>query len=162
MCDYSLIELSNRLARLGEDLVIHRFRTGTMGLMSPSEQRPVIVPRGGRFWATVKNLFSFPSTKPVCAVCIPPGAQLLLREIPDSLQQELKIDSTECVKFTQVSAQVGTHRDAVMFANGRTVLLQRLNEGQPVQVLSLSSHDGVNSLRSRFAEAESKSAAMEV
>ena len=161
MCDYSLMEISNRLARPGEDLVIHRFRTGTMGLMSPTNHGPVIVPQG-TFWATVKDLFSFPSTKPDCAVCVPPGAQLLLRDIPDSLQRELKIDSTESVTFTQVSAQVGTHRDAVMFANRRTVLLQRLHEGQCVQVLTLSSQDGVNSLRDRFRDAESKPAAMEV
>ena len=162
MCDYSLMEISNRLARPGEDLVLHRFHTGTMGLMSPSDRWPVIVPQAGRFWGRVKNLFSFPRTKLDCAVCVPPGARLLLREIPDSLQRELKIDSTESVTFTQVSAQVGTHRDAVMFANGRTLLLQCLHEGQRVQVLSLSPHDARNTLRDRFGDAESQPAAMEM
>jgi len=162
MCDYSLMEIPSRLARPGDNLVIHRFRTGTMGLMSPSDHSPIIVPQAGRFWEAVKDLFSFTSTKPDCAVCVPPGAQLLLRGIPDSLQRELKINATEFVTFTQVSAQVGTHRDGVMFANGRTLLLQRLQEGQSVQVLSLSSHDAVNSLRDRFRPAESNLAAMEV
>jgi len=30
----------------------------------------------------------------------------------------------------ELSTKVGMHRDAVMLANGRTLLLQRLHEGQ--------------------------------
>jgi hypothetical protein len=92
----------------------------------------------------------------------PAGRATIVAGNSDSLQRELKIDSTESVTFTQVSAQAGMHRDAVMFANGRTLLLQRMHEGQRVEVLSLCSHDAVNSLRDRFGDAESKSAAMVV
>ncbi len=37
MCDYSLHGFSNRLAVEGEQLLLHRFPTGTLGLASPSE-----------------------------------------------------------------------------------------------------------------------------
>ena len=152
MCDYSLMGVSNRLARCGEDLVTHRFHTGTMGLTSSSDLRPATVPQPRTFWATVKGLFAGPKTKPFCAVCVPPGTQLLWQEIPQSLQRELNVDSTEHVTFTQVSAETNRYRDAVMLANGRTLLLQRLHEGQRMRVLSLSSDDRVTSFRERFEE----------
>ena len=31
MCDYSLAHFPNRLAVAGEELVVHRFNTGTLG-----------------------------------------------------------------------------------------------------------------------------------
>jgi len=141
MCDYSLMGVPNRLACTGEELVTHRFPTGTMGLISRDDLRRVPAPAAGTFWATLKDLFAASKTKPVCAVCIPPGAQLVFREIPESLQRELNINSTERVTFTQVSAQTHSYRDAVMFPNGRTLLLQRVPVGQLLQILSLSSCD---------------------
>jgi len=159
MCDYSLMEISNRLARPGEELVVHRFPTGTKGLMSPHD-RPILVPQASTFWKRVKEFFSLPSTD--CAVCVPPGAQLLLREIPDRLQHELKIGSIELVTFTQVSAQVGMHLDAVMFSNGRPLLLQSLQEGQFIQVISLSSRDAVDSLHDLYGGAGSLVATTEI
>jgi hypothetical protein len=35
MCDYSLAGVPNRLAVEGEELVVHRFPTGALGLASP-------------------------------------------------------------------------------------------------------------------------------
>ena len=45
MCDYSLAGLPNRLAVEGEQLVVHRFQTGAMGL-APSglELRQFLIP----------------------------------------------------------------------------------------------------------------------
>jgi hypothetical protein len=37
MCEYSLMAYSNRIATTGEELVVHRFDTGTVGLASASE-----------------------------------------------------------------------------------------------------------------------------
>lgn len=34
MCDYSLYAIQNRLAEEGEELVLHRFETGTIGFTS--------------------------------------------------------------------------------------------------------------------------------
>ena len=59
MCDYSLAGVPNRLAVEGEQLVVHRFSTGSVGLASPCSSL---------------------SSKET-AVCIPPGARLRLRDI---------------------------------------------------------------------------------
>jgi hypothetical protein len=141
MCDYSLMAVPNRLANQGEDLVAHRFPTGSMGLASPADLKPVcntvtIKPRG--FWNKLKNFLSPPVWQPVAAVCIPPGARLWLGGIPEQMQKSLKVGPEEDVTFTQISAAVNTYRDAVQFCNGRQLRLQELREGQPVKVLDLS------------------------
>ena len=120
MCDYSLAHLPNRLAVRGEELVIHKFATQTLGLASARR--------------TLKE-FLFPSTVP--AVCVPPGAQLLLWDMPAPLQRLLKVNAVEAVTFVQKSAESFIYRDAVRFANGQEVLLQSLRRRQRVTVLSL-------------------------
>ena len=128
MCDYSLMAFPNRLAGAGEDLVVNRFPTGTIGLAVP-----VAAQQG--WWAAVRAFFNPPE---VPAVCIPPGASLKLSDIPKPPQTELGVGSEEDVTFTELSAKVNTHRDAVRFGNGKEVLLQCLQEGQRVTVLDLS------------------------
>jgi hypothetical protein len=63
---------------------------------------------------------------------------LLLRDIPEGLQRECAVGAAEEVTFTQISAMEYHYRDAMRFANGREVLLQRLAEGQRVDVLCLA------------------------
>jgi hypothetical protein len=120
MCDYSLAGVPNRLAVEGEQLVVHPFPTGSVGLASPCSQ-----------------LLS----KETPAVCIPPGARLRLRDIPQALQLRFGLNATEEVTFVQLSAEAYQYRDAVRFQNGREILLQRLGCGQQVEVLSLASGD---------------------
>jgi hypothetical protein len=126
MCDYSLAHLPNRLATQGEQLVIHRFATQALGLAS--------VRRG---W----KQFLFPVTVP--AVCVPPGAQLRLHDIPEKIQRALDVKAVEEVTFVQLSAESFIYRDAVRFDNGREILLQSLDRGQRVDVLSLGAEDEV-------------------
>ena len=121
MCDYSLACFPNRLAVEGEQLVVHRFPTGALGLASP--------------YRGLKQIFS-PSSRP--AVCIPPGARLLLRDIPQQLQWRLGVQEVEEVTFVEQSAEAFSYRDAVRFADGREILLQHLRCGQRIAVLSLS------------------------
>jgi len=85
----------------------------------------------------------FPPTPPQCpAVCIPPGARLLVRDIPEKLQKSLALaGGVEEVVFTQIGT--AGFRDAIRFPNGAELLLQRLTEGQRVRVLALSSEDDV-------------------
>ena len=141
MCDYSLMAVPNRLAQEGEDLVAHRFPTGSLGLASPADltraAQPAIEARRG-FWSTVRAFFNPPRTEPVPAVCIPPGARLHLQDIPARLQHDFCVGPEEDVTFTQISAAVNSYRDAVRFPNGREVRLQELREGQRVRVLDLS------------------------
>ena len=132
MCDYSLTGLRTRLAVEGEELVLYRFPTGSIGLTSASE-----VAAHKNEFHRLQHLFD-PREVP-CAVCIPPGARLLLRDIPEHLQKHLGVGAVENVVFTQRSTEVPRHRDGFRFTNGQEILLQRLAEGQRATVLSLSS-----------------------
>ena len=141
MCDYSLHALPNRLAVEGEPLLLHRFPTGTLGLASPSDlcapAEPLDRARTG-WWSRVKSWLSLSGKKPIPAVCVPPGAQLVLRDIPQYLQQQFGVGDEEEVTFAQLSADAYSYRDAVRFNNGREVLLQKLAVGQRVDILCLA------------------------
>lgn len=141
MCDYSLMAVPNRLARQGEELTVHRFPTGSLGLASPVDLKRVAeppAPARKTFWCALKEFFNPPKTESVAAVCIPPGARLQLQDVPVRLQHELNVGAVEDVTFTQLSAAVNSYRDAVRFSNGREIRLQELREGQRVRVLDLS------------------------
>jgi hypothetical protein len=143
MCDYSLHTNPNRLAKDDEDLVVHRFPTGSLGLASPDDLKPKVVAETGKtksMWATIRSWFEEQraSSTPVCAVCIPPGARLIVSNMPQDLQRELGVPETDEVSFTQISANAHSYRDAIRFKNGRQVLLQALREGQRVHVVSLA------------------------
>lgn len=131
MCDYSLAHLPNRLAVAGETLVVHRFSSYSRGLTCAR-----------RTWKQIL----FPETRP--AVCVPPGARLRLMDIPEHLQRELGVSSGETVTFVQQSAEAFRYRDAVRFANGREILLQRLSCGQRVEVLTLESPEQADAVAS--------------
>jgi hypothetical protein len=104
MCDYSLAGIPNRLAVEGEHLVVHRF-PASLGLASPC------TPLG---WSCSK--------KSTPAVCVPPGARLLLRDIPEDLQSRIHVGAGEEVTFVQLSATAFQYRDAVRFTNGQEIL----------------------------------------
>ena len=157
MCDYSLMAVPNRLAREGEDLVAHRFPTGSLGLASPADLRRVANPPAPvkrSLWCALKEFFNPPKAEPVPAVCIPPGARLHLQDIPARLQHEYGVSASEEVTFTQISAAVNSYRDAVRFVNGREVRLQELREGQRVKVLDLSLAEELDLERLREERAE--------
>jgi hypothetical protein len=143
MCDYSLCGIPNRLAAEGEELVVHKFSTGSMGLASPADlpsRDPIreAVPKQ-TFWQALKSFFEptrQPSTAP--AVCIPPGAHLILKDIPADLQRQCHVCEEEGVMFTQLSADVNSYRDAIRFSNGYQIRLQDLREGMRLEVLSLA------------------------
>jgi hypothetical protein len=134
MCDYSLHGIKNRLATEGDQLVVHRFGTGSMGMAAQMDLRPADT-ASRRPWNWLSGNSPLVAD---CAVCIPPGAKLLLKDIPLRIQRDLGVRGTEEVVFTQVTANPNTYRDAVRFSNGTELLLQRLERGQRVEVLSLS------------------------
>lgn len=141
MCDYSLMSLPNRLAVCGEELVVRRFEMGSIGLASAADVTracTVCAAPAHGFLAKLKMALFPPPPQQCPAVCIPPGARLLVRDIPERLQRDLNLrTSVQEVRFTQVGTT--GFRDAVRFENGAQVLLQRLAEGQRVRVLALSS-----------------------
>jgi len=157
MCDYSLHTNPNRLATEGEQLVVYRFPTHSIGLASPDDVRERANARKDRkrsLWTIILDwLNDQQAGMGVCAVCIPPGAILVLRDIPEQLRDELSVASEEMVTFTQLTASAYAYRDAVRFSNGEELLLQRLEPGQRVKVVSLS---GMESLEPLIADYESE------
>ena len=135
MCDYSLMGVPNRLAKAGEQLVLYRFHTGTLGFTSVVESKECEQPRS--FWHRLTRS-SFSPVAAVPAVCIPPGARLRLEDVPKGLQLRLEVGEKEEVTFTQLSVEPHRHRDAVRFDNGRTSRIQDLRPGMRAKVLDLS------------------------
>jgi len=143
MCDYSLMEYESRLAVQGEVLIVHRFPTGSFGLASvhdcclaESEEN-----RTKTFWAALIEFFQRERKHSIPAVCIPPGASLILHDVPPQIQRALAIGPEEHVTFVQVSGAAYTYRDALRFRTGRALRLQDLREGQRLQVTDLGFAD---------------------
>ena len=143
MCDYSLMSIPNRLAVEGEDLVTYRFHSGSIGFASEPDVRRMAGskdPRARGFWSSLRSYYTNPClAEPVCAVCVPPGARLILQDIPEHLQHNLNIASSEEVTFVQMGMDAYTYRDSVRFESGREIHLQDLMPGQRARVLQLSS-----------------------
>jgi hypothetical protein len=154
MCDYSLLGMPNRLAIEGERLQVYRFPTLTLGLASPVELQKLkekSAPQpGGGLWSRFKNWFNASGEPTPPAVCIPPGAQLRLHDIPERLQRQLGVGADEEVIFVQLSAEAFSYRDAVRFNNGKEILLQKLEVRQRVDVLCLSLAEDVPQLQWAF------------
>ncbi len=149
MCDYSLHCIRTRLANEGEQLFVHKFYTGSKGLASVDDlrilERPQPAPAGTSIWGRFqhwldnkKRQMNYDARRALPAVCIPPGARLQLSGIPARLQVQYGVGANEEVTFVQLSAEPFRYRDAIRFRNGQEMLLQGLNEGLQVNVLSLS------------------------
>ena len=144
MCDYSLMAVPNRLAHEGEELVTHRFPTGSLGMAALADVRAATAPHQPGRQTVGRKIRAFfdPTAAPaVCAVCLPPGARLLISDIPPRLQDQWGVGAREEAVFTQTSAAVNTYRDAVRFSGGCTVRLQEFREGMRVRVIDLSGTD---------------------
>jgi hypothetical protein len=148
MCDYSLHAFKSRLAVDGETLVVHRFPGASNGLASPEDLYWVTTTTTSgknHVWSRIMNWLKTQTPlefeKGICAVCVPPGARLILRDIPKRLQRDLGVKEVEVVTFLEISAEVNSYRDAVRFVNQREVLLQALCQGQRVTVLSVAPAD---------------------
>jgi hypothetical protein len=117
MCDYSLHGVASRPAKVGDKLVTTHFTNSfTRGFAAVGE--------------------------PNVAVCLRPGTELVFEKdavckaaygfLPDREIGE------KTARFRQVNREwPNTHHDALEFANGETVLLTRMIEGQHAIVLQL-------------------------
>lgn len=136
MCDYSMMDLPNRLAAEGDELAAHRFQSGSLGFVSCADAAEWHEGGPKGFWQWLKSIVEA-RKDPTPVVCIPPGARLRLYDIPASLRSQYGVKQEESVLFTQVSATAGAYRDAIAFRNGRTLLLQQFEPGQRLRVLWL-------------------------
>ena len=107
MCDYSLAHYPNRMAVEGEQLLVCRFSSGTLGLTSCSDLKEILYP--------VRTT----------AVCIPPGARLRLRDIPEHLQQSLAVRAVEGSHLYRTACRI-------VYASRCRALCQR--SGDPVAI----------------------------
>jgi len=108
MCDFSLEMYGSRLARESERYVTTRFPSGSIGLTSPGDCGT--------------------------AVCVQYDTKLTLEGIPRDLQESVGIGSVAEATFVRRTGTTHRYRDAVTFANGKCVSLQRLNTGVGVTV----------------------------
>jgi hypothetical protein len=138
MCDYSLLALPNRLARERDHLVVHRFSTGTLGLIAdvPEPFRPHPPAARSWWWRVTQWLRESDEVVP-CVVCTARGA-IEVAGHSRRCSRDIRIAATEDVTCTQIGAGQRSHRDAIRFANGREMLLQQLTPGQRVDVISLT------------------------
>ncbi|MFB3905746.1 MAG: hypothetical protein ACE15E_20045 [Acidobacteriota bacterium] len=121
MCNYSLETLKSREAVEGERLVTHRFYTGSLGFVSADQ--------------------------PDVAVCLREGVQLVLRDIPTSLQAQLGVGEEAVARFAFLtkprrwwnfwSLDVFDN-DGLVFENGKSILISRLPDRLKTDVLSAS------------------------
>ncbi len=141
MCDYSLYSVQNRLAQEGDELFLHKFETGTRGFVDANDLLKMTPGTGAKAqaWsARIKSWFR-PSPSRLPAICIPPGARLLLTDIPERVQKALHVGPEELTVFTELSDRTYSYRDALLLPNGARVRLQDLPEGIRAVVWSLSS-----------------------
>ena len=117
MCDYSLVSVRSRPARVGDKLTTRDFGTGTRGFAAAED-------------ATV-------------AVCVLPGTELAfsravtIRAAGLPFWRRRRISHTTAI-FRQVNTHAARlHHDALEFPDGRIVLLTQLSPGQEATVLQL-------------------------
>ena len=114
MCDYSLMQYPNRIAKRGEELVTYRFPSGCIGLASPADFDNH--PRGS-IWRRLECALRGTDSCSVPAVCVPPSARLLVRELGSRLQREYGLGAEEVATFEQLTPE-STWRDASRFEKG--------------------------------------------
>jgi hypothetical protein len=115
MCDYSLHNVKNRPAKIGDKLTTHFFQSGTRGFCAPEDKS--------------------------VAVCVLPGTEL---SFADEVRRERTWPWSKgtithrTAIFRKINKEVpSTHHDALEFPDGQIVLLTFLEVGQQATVLQL-------------------------
>ena len=118
MCDYSLVSIKSRPARLGDKLTTRDFGTGTRGFAAAEDK--------------------------AAAVCVLPGTELAFSSTVTVSEPRFVVGwKTKALGhataiFRQVNKEERySHHDALEFPDGRIVLLTQLAEGQEATVLQL-------------------------
>jgi hypothetical protein len=116
MCDYSLLHVKSRLARVGDRLTTRDFGTGTRGFAAPENAG--------------------------VAVCVLPGTELAFSSQVKASNLGWGWNKQTLPHATAVFRQVNKddpckHHDALEFPDGHIVLLTNLIKGQQATVLQL-------------------------
>ena len=159
---YSLMNLGSRLAVDGEELVAHRFPSGSIGMVPRSDfeswlrstpRRTVLDSSSGQalhrgLLQSIKNTvmefltyYGFKTKAPPSpgepgpVVGIPSEALLRVFGISPDWQEQYHLGSFEDALFIESSSSSDARHDALCFGNGITIPLQFLHEGQKLKVL---------------------------
>jgi len=116
MCDYSLVNVKSRPAKIGDKLTAQNFGTGTRGFAAPEDASVV--------------------------VCLLPGTELAFsNEVTCQstwLPWRNKVMKHTTAIFRQIDKKrVAVHHDALEFPDGQVILLTFLCEGQQATILQL-------------------------
>ena len=130
----SFVAMPSRLAAEGEQLIVHRFPGGSLGLASLTDsgrREPKITERG--LWQRIRSCFQDvdDGSNTVPPVCVPSGAYLILKGIPGWIQQRYGLEDEEGALFLQSGNEL-------RFNNGVQIRLHELGPGQLVEALSLA------------------------
>ena len=117
MCDYSLLNVKSRPAKVGDKLTTRDFGTGTLGFAAAEDAHIAVCVRPG-------TELSFAST----VTCLPFGM----------LAWRGRVIKYSTAIFRQINKQKAVaHHDALEFPDGQIVLLTHLDSGQQATVLQL-------------------------
>lgn len=161
--DYSLIKLRNRLAVEGEELVVHRFRSGMTKMVarldferwrraSTETEHSVVASESHKgVWQSIKNCctdfltyYGFidadasSAEEPGPVVAIPSEALLRVFGLSSTWQEQYHLGSFEDALFIELSPSSGVSNQGLCFGNGVVIPLRLLHEGQRVKVLRSS------------------------
>lgn len=114
ICDYSLELYRSRPAQVEENLTLHRFPSGTLGFVGKSGAGDDVDKE--------------------TACCLIAGATITLSGISEPVCKAFDLQPVEEATFTKLDVTGHAHKDALLFGNGRTVLLQSINPGARAQV----------------------------
>lgn len=134
----------NRLAADSEQLIVHKFPTGSIGLASVTDVWRYELDRHetlkGSLWQRLKRLCrDAPDTShPLLQVRVPSGAYLILRAIPSSLQQRYGLRDEEGAVFERSHTEAKACQGKLRFHNGARIRMEELRVGQLIEVLSLA------------------------
>jgi hypothetical protein len=141
MRDHSL-HATNRLAQEGEELVLCRFSSGVLGFAANADllkAESIVRTEPRNFWSRLKESLLGRRAARFPAVCVPPGARLLLDGVPPNVQTSLQVAPSEVVVFAEISDRSYSYREVLLLPDETRVLLQDLPEGVHALVLALSS-----------------------
>ena len=139
MGDSSFFSIPSRLVGEGEQLVVHRFPGGSLGLASITDVRRLEpkTPKGS-FWQRIRRGFQDADggSNPVPPVCMPSTPYPEGHSGGDST--EIRRGRRGRYLFVKISTEVSGYTDELRFNNGVQIRLQELRAGQLVEVLSLA------------------------
>jgi hypothetical protein len=139
---YSRSELPVRLAVEGEELAVRTCATGLTGLvrlsdLQSSEPAQRRISARSLWDRAVRHISRYsPPSQGVRAVYVPPGADVILKNIPADLRQRYGIEEVEGAKLAL--AESDADPDAIQFHNGCRLLLRNLPVGTRLELLSLA------------------------